>query len=364
MTALRLSRKALTLPLRSLGPAAHTTTPPLSLFARTLLLNNPNKNNTPVRTMASAASKDWSADQYLKFHDERTRAVHDLVARVPLPGGRFPSSGPAAAAAAATESARPLRIVDLGCGPGNSTAVLAQRFPGASLAGVDSSPNMLAAARVALPGVSFEQADLRTYDPAAATTNPDTNDGGTTAVAAPPGSSPDLLFANAVLQWLPLADRLPTVLRLLGTLRPGGVVAYQVPDNLKEPAQTILHAVATGAAPGTADGRWVPYLEKVHARDGIETPEAIYDALVPYAASVDLWHTVYYHVLAGGVGDIVEWLKGTGLQPYLHALPDDEAIRREFLAAFETHLAEVYRPQVDGSVIIHYPRLFVVAVKK
>ncbi|ERS99662.1 hypothetical protein HMPREF1624_03025 [Sporothrix schenckii ATCC 58251] len=279
---------------------------------------------------------DWSADQYLKFHDERTRAVHDLVHRVPLPGGRFPLSD--------KKGDTPLRIIDLGCGPGNSTAVLADRFPGAQLSGVDSSPNMIAKARATLPGVAFGLADLRTYAPA-------------------PGAA-DLLLANAVFQWLSLAERLPTVLRLFAALPPGGVFAYQVPDNKSEPTHQAMREVARGEAPGTSPSDpWVATLRELHDRDPIETPEQIYDALIPHSQSVDVWHAVYNHVLVGGPKDIVEWMRGTGLQPWVNALPD-EVTKQAFVAAYERRLGELYERRVDNSVIIRYPRLFVVAVKK
>ncbi|KAL1890547.1 hypothetical protein Sste5346_008217 [Sporothrix stenoceras] len=279
--------------------------------------------------------KDWSADQYLKFNDERTRAVHDLVHRVPLPGGRFPLSD--------KKGDAPLRIIDLGCGPGNSTAVLAERFPGAQLSGVDSSPNMIAKAKATLPNIDFGLADLRTYAPE-------------------PGAN--LLLANAVFQWLSLPERLPTILRLFETLPSGGVFAYQMPDNKAERTHQAIREVARHEAPGTsASDPWVATLSQLHDRDPIETPEQIYDALIPHSASVDVWHAVYNHVLAGGPRDIVEWMRGTGLQPWVNALPD-EATKQAFLAAYERRLGELYDRRVDGSVIIHYPRLFVVAVKK
>lgn len=289
--------------------------------------------------MASSSS-DWSATQYLRFGNERTRAVDDLVSRVPLPGGMLP---------AAPSAAAPLRIIDLGCGPGNSTQVLVRRFPGARVSGVDSSPNMIEKARATLSSegsaaVDFALADLRTYEP-------------------PTDPPVDLLLANAVFQWLRLPDRISTQLRLLSSLRSGGVLAYQVPDNKEEPSHRSMRDVAQGLAPGTAGGPWVPLLRDLSDRDPIETPETLYDALAPHCSSVDIWHGVYYHVLPGGVADIVEWVKGTGLRPFLNALPEGP-VRDAYIAAYQTRLADFYKPQFDGSVLIRYPRLFVVAVKK
>ncbi|CAK7201087.1 hypothetical protein SEUCBS139899_003788 [Sporothrix eucalyptigena] len=285
--------------------------------------------------MSDKPSKDWSADQYLKFNDERTRAVHDLVHRVPLPGGRFPLSQDG--------KSDNLRIVDLGCGPGNSTEVLIKRFPGAQVEGVDSSPNMIAKAKATLPDIPFSIGDLRTYEP-------------------PKGSH--LLLANAVFQWLSLPERIPTLLRLLDTLPSGGVLAFQMPDNKTERTHQAIREVAQGKAPGTsASDPWVSTLSELHDRDPIDTPEQLYDALIPHSSSVDVWHAVYNHVLPGGPADIVEWMKGTGLQPWVNALPD-EATKKAFLAAYEKRLTDLYERRADGSVLIRYPRLFVVATKK
>ncbi|EFX04480.1 trans-aconitate 2-methyltransferase [Grosmannia clavigera kw1407] len=327
-------------------PAAlsHSTSSPVlaSLATRTTAKGALVSTNSRMASSASSAAgkNNWSAAQYLKFDSERTRAVHDLVARVPLPGGKLPATTD-------DDASPPLRIIDLGCGPGNSTAVLVQRFTGAHVSGVDASPNMIERARAALPDVDFALADLRTY------------------AGQPTDDAPaDLLLANAVFQWLRLPDRLPTVLRLLATQRPGGVFAYQVPDNKDEPSHRAMGEVGSGKAPGTsADDVWVPFLRDLSDRDPIETPETIYDALILHCTAVDVWHTAYYHALPGGVADIVEWLKGSGLQPFVNALPEGP-VRDAYLDAYKTRLADFYKPRADGSVLIRYPRLFVVAVKK
>ena len=144
---------------------------------------------------------DWDTGQYLKFADERTRPAADLLARVPLDA--------------------PARVVDLGCGPGNSTALLSARFPRAAITGLDSSPAMLEEARRTLPALTFVEADLATWAP---------------------DVPPDLIFANAVLQWLP--DHAALLPRLAGFLAPGGCLAVQVPDNLDEPSHRLMRAVA------------------------------------------------------------------------------------------------------------------------
>lgn len=253
----------------------------------------------------------WSPSLYVKFEDERTRPAADLLAHVPL------------------ESAR--RVVDMGCGPGNSTELLAARFPEAAVMGVDSSPEMLAAARARLPGLAFEQADLTTWMPR---------------------EPVDLLYANAVFQWVP--DHLAVLVRLMGALAPGGVLAVQMPDNLGEPSHRAMHATAeTG-----------PWAERIRAagigRERLPPVEAYYDALKPFATRVDLWHTHYQHPLAG-VPAIVAWLKSTGLRPYLAPLTDEE--KPVFLADYARRLEDHYRPRVDGTVLLRFPRLFIVAVR-
>lgn len=303
----------------------------------------PSSSSSPPPT---EAPPDWSAAQYLKFGSERTRAVRDLVANIPLQA--------------------PRRIVDLGCGPGNSTAVLAARWPAARLSGVDSSPDMLRKARATLPGVEFERGDLRTWQ-----YRPENGGGGESGVGAG-GGEVDLLFSNAVLHWLRRADRISTALRLLqdggegGGLASGGVLAFQVPDNHDEPSHRAMREVATErpgpwrehffAAAAAGGGRERPDL------DPIETAGEWYDALVPACRRVDVWHVLYQHVLEGPAA-IVEWVRATGLMPFLQALPAGD-VREAYLRAYEARLAEVYPRRADGRVLLRYPRLFVVATKK
>ena len=196
---------------------------------------------------------DWSARQYLKFEDERTRPPRDLLAQVPLQ--------------------QPRRVVDLGCGPGNSTELLIARYPQAEVIGLDSSPDMLRQARERLPKWSFVQADLASWRPQERT---------------------DLLFANAVFQWVP--DHPAVLRRLLEALPEGGVLAVQMPDNTDEPALALMREVS-GAGP------WAGNLAlTAAARDDLPGPAAYYDLLKPLATHIDIWHTVYNHVMAGPDG--------------------------------------------------------------
>lgn len=271
---------------------------------------------------------DWSATQYLKFDNERTRAVYDLLAR----------------ARPRVQSPTP-RIYDLGCGPGNSTAALLSAFPGAAATGMDSSPDMLSKAAAALPAVDFVKGDLATFD-------------------APDA---DLLFSNAVFHWLRSDRRIPTLTRLFAALRPGSVLAIQVPDNYAAPSHAAMRATAL-----VPDAPWTPFFANAAIGDlsnadrpdldPIEAPNAFYDALQPFAASVDVWRTEYFHVLADARA-IVEWVKGTGLQPYLHRI-GDEGAKGAFLDEYERRVGEAYPALGDGKVMLGYPRLFVVAVRK
>jgi trans-aconitate 2-methyltransferase len=253
----------------------------------------------------------WSPTQYLKFEDERTRPARDLLAQVPLAEAR--------------------RFVDIGCGPGNSTEIIAERFPDAEAIGLDSSPEMLVAARKRLPKATFVEADIATWSPPAGT---------------------DLLYGNAIFQWV--KGHLAVIERLLSSLSCGGVVALQVPDNYQEPSHTSMKDAAKA-------GPWTAKLAPAEAvRDVIPSPDDYYNRLKPIAARVDIWRTVYHHPLEG-TGAIVEMLRSTGLRPYLGLL--DEAERPKFVEEYEKRLAKAYPPLVDGKVLLRFPRLFVVAVK-
>ena len=254
---------------------------------------------------------DWSSAQYLKFADERTRAARDLLAQVPLKSPRL--------------------IYDLGCGPGNSTDLLVGRYPEARVVGVDSSPEMLAKARQSCPHAQFLEADVATWQPM---------------------EEPELLFANAVFQWVP--NHLEVLGRLLSELSKGGVVALQMPDNLDEPSHVAMRETAVR-------GPWAAKLaEQGRVRDRLPSPMTYYEVLKPLAAQVDIWHTIYNHPLDGPDG-IVEWVKGTGLRPYLDPLDTDE--RQAFLMEYRARIAASYPPTSDGKSLLRFPRLFIVCVK-
>ncbi len=253
---------------------------------------------------------DWNAEQYLKFEGERTRPARDLLAQIPT-------------------DAR--KVVDVGCGPGNSTALLAARWPNADVSGIDTSADMLRQARERLPGHTFTETNISHWAPPAGT---------------------DVMFANAVFQWLP--DHLKQMKRLVAALPPGGTLAVQMPDNIDEPSHIMMRETAH-------DGPWRAALaEASRVRDALPKPGVYYDALRPLCARLDIWHTIYNHALEDASA-IVEWVKGTGLRPFLDPL--DPPQRKAFLAAYTARIAGSYLPQADGRVLLRFPRLFIVAVR-
>ena len=252
----------------------------------------------------------WSASQYVKFEDERTRPVWDLVARLPVSGVR--------------------RAADIGCGPGNSTEVLRSRYPDAEIVGIDSSPDMIAAARKRLPDIAFEIADIVGWG----------------------GSNFDVILANAVIQWIP--DHESLLPALIARLAPGGALAVQTPDNLDEPSHRLMREVA-------ADGPWASKLaDAAKARATRRDPDWHFRLLRNHASRVELWRTTYFHPLAGAHA-VVEWLKGTGLRPFLDPLEARE--REAYLAAYEASIAGAYPAEADGVVLLPFPRLFFVATR-
>ncbi|MCF5071260.1 methyltransferase domain-containing protein, partial [Pseudomonas syringae] len=193
----------------------------------------------------------WSAKQYVTFEDERTRPARDLLAAIPTVNAQA--------------------VVDIGCGPGNSTELLVQRFPGASVRGLDSSADMIDAARQRLPDVQFDVATIDTWR----------------------GDGPfDVIFANAVLQWVP--DHATLLPALAGKLANGGSLAIQMPDNLNEPSHRLMREVA-------ASGPWADKLAGAAGqRTDMADASAYFSMLRPHCARVDVWRTTYHHQLSGG----------------------------------------------------------------
>ncbi|KAJ9201155.1 hypothetical protein DTO021D3_9208 [Paecilomyces variotii] len=271
--------------------------------------------STKTTTVTPGSSAhDWSATQYLKFAAQRNRPVRDLVAQIPL--------------------SSPRKIVDLGCGPGNSTQALIERYPSAQIHGLDNSPDMLSKARANVPHIDFSSADLSVWTP---------------------GPDDELLFSNAVFHWLP--DSVGHMARMLNAARPGAVLAVQVPDNYLEPSHVAMRETA-------AAGPWKEILEPLKpALDPMPSPREIYNRLhaICTPGGLDVWHTFYSHVL-DGPEQIVEWVKGSGLRPFIDPL--EKGLREEFLQKYTEMIAEVYPRLEDGKVLLRYPRLFIIAQRK
>ncbi|MFY9717636.1 MAG: methyltransferase domain-containing protein [Thermoplasmata archaeon] len=251
----------------------------------------------------------WDPGQYLRFERQRGLAVHDLVARL--------------------HDRSPKRIVDLGCGAGPSTALLRQRWPTAYIEGIDSSAEMLAAARPTDPSTVWQHGDLRDWQ----------------------ASEPfDLVFSNAALHWVPEHERL--FARLISQVAPGGALAVQMPVNSESPAHRAIRDTA-------AEPRWAPRWGPELPRANVEAPERYYRFLAPASTAIELWQTEYVHVLPDAPS-IVEWVKGTTLRPYLDALPM-AADRGKFLEEIAERIAAAYPAESDGRVLFPFRRQFLVA---
>jgi trans-aconitate 2-methyltransferase len=262
----------------------------------------------------------WDPAQYLKFAGERMRPAADLIARVPL--------------------AAPRSIVDLGCGTGNVTRMLAQRWPAATITGIDNSAAMLErAAEEAIPAgrIAWEQADLRAWAP---------------PTCAPP---PEIIFSNAALHWL---DDHPTLVpRLFGFVARGGVLAVQVPDQAAAPSHVAMQQAAS-------EPRWRKRLAAA-ARPAPVAPLAeVFRWLDKAAAAFDGWTCEYLHVLPAapdGEHPVVAWTRGTALSPFLERLDHHEQI--DFVADYRQRVTQAYPPLADGRVLFPFRRQFFVALR-
>ena len=259
-------------------------------------------------------SHSWDPDRYLAYADERGRPFLDLLARV--------------------DAREPRTVVDLGCGPGNLTRLLAERWPTASVAGIDSSVAMVAQA-AEIPGIAWEVGDLRDWAGPAPS-----------ALRAPV----DVLVSNATLQWLP--DHLDLLPGLLDRVAAGGWLAFQVPGNFGEPSHTIRSELAARA----------PYAEHTQgvAVPASHDPEDYLRLLLDLGCEADVWETTYLHVLTGE-DPVFTWVSGTGARPTLQALPDD--LRPDFEAEFRARLREAYPADAAGRVVLPFRRVFAVARK-
>lgn len=254
---------------------------------------------------------NWSSSLYLKFSAQRTQPAIDLAARIPLDN--------------------PAEIIDIGCGPGNSTAVLRQRFPRAHIVGCDSSPDMINAAKAAYSDIDFMLADV------------------------PSGlkgleSRFDVVFSNACIQWIPRHDELLPA--LMSLLKKGGVLAVQIPMNYDEPIHRIIGEIAES-------GEWRDKLGCPRIFHTL-TQEVYFDLLSELSSDFEVWQTTYCHRMPSH-DSIMEWYKGTGLRPYINALSEPDA--QEFLRQVKARVEQEYPVQKNGEIIFRFPRFFFLAVK-
>ncbi len=273
---------------------------------------------------------NWDPDQYLKFKAERTQPSLDLVSRL------------VAYRTQAGNAFSPATALDLGCGPGNSTKVVAHAFPAARILGVDSSPDMIQeATRASAPSggghVSYRLFDA-TDDPLPLACELGNRDGF------------DLIFSNACIQWVP--DNPALIRRLMGSLAPGGLLAVQVPVNSEEPIYQCIYRVVDSP-------KWAPCFKRRRFFTTLKVAE-YFDVLAGCANDFAMWQTSYLHRLPS-VDAVVEWFRGTGLRPFLDQLEPDS--RPLFLSDVRAEMAKVALPRPNGEVLLPFPRLFFIAEK-
>ena len=254
---------------------------------------------------AAGGGPGWDPQTYLRYAGERGRPFGELLARV--------------------GADRPRTVVDLGCGPGNLTVLLKRRWPDAQVTGVDSSPQMVAAADPG-QGVEYVVGDLREWRSS---------------------SRVDVLVSNAALQWVP--GHLELLPSLVGQVAAGGWFAFQVPGNFDEPSHTLRRELAD-------DPRFAPHLRGVASPDAFG-PEVYLEQLAALGCAVDAWEITYLHVLPGE-DPVFGWVVGTGARPTLEALPP--SLRSAFEHEFRTALRSAY-PRGPHGTVLPFRRVFVVA---
>lgn len=254
---------------------------------------------------------DWNSKQYLKFEGQRTRPSVDLIRNIPV--------------------LNPRNILDVGCGPGNSTAELYKNFPKSKIVGIDSSEDMLMRAEAAYPNLKFLKCsvpnELERIE-----------------------EKFDIIYSNACIHWIPNQELL--LKALMDKLAAGGALAVQIPVIQKAPFYEMLGKVLT-------QDKWRDKLGGIKNFHNL-LPEEYYDILSGLTDNFELWETVYYHKVSD-FGDIIEWYKGSGLRPYLEALSVNE--RAEFESDILSRIKQMYNRQADGNIILKMPRLFFVAQK-
>ncbi len=254
---------------------------------------------------------EWNSSQYLKFKKERTQPSIDLANRLDMP--------------------EPQRILDIGCGPGNSTEVLQRRFPRAQLTGIDNSDDMIRQARESHPGIVFEQMDA-------------SGDLSRLGVF-------DIVFSNACIQWIP--DHQNLLRNFMARLRPGGMLAVQTPMIYQEPIHVAVNSIVNS-------DRWKAFFPVSRPFHNLGQ-DGYFHLLRDIAADVTIWQTTYCHIMPNHEA-ILEWYKGAGLRPYLAVL--EEAARVRFETEILEELRKVYPLQKSGEIIFRFPRFFFTATAR
>ena len=260
--------------------------------------------------MTDAMTTKWDPQQYLKFAGPRLRPALDLLAQIAID--------------------KPHTVYDLGCGPGNLTAFLKGRWPDAEITGIDNSAEMLTKARDAHPDVNWQQADLIKWQP---------------------DQPADVLYSNAALQWVDGHEALfPALTR---SLRPGGVLAVQMPRNHTAPSHVLMND-AIDASP------WVEKLRAARSLPPVPGPDRYYDLLRRHTDTLNIWESEFLQVLEGD-NAVAEYTRGTALKPYLDALDEDQ--RTVFFDDYSARVQQAYPQRADGKTLFPFRRLFLIATR-
>ncbi len=254
---------------------------------------------------------NWNSNQYLKFKKERTQPAYDLVNRI--------------------DFNNPQKIIDVGCGPGNSTQVLSERFPNAEILGIDNSENMIASAKSAYPNLNFLLCDAGKD-------------------LASINQKFDIVFSNACIQWIP--DHRKLLKNMMDLLNENGVLAIQTPMNYDEPIHKIISFISSS-------GKWKEKFNSPRIMYNLTSSE-YYDLLSEISADFSMWNTTYFHRMKS-YESIIEWHRGTGLRPYLDALCDRD--KEKFENEVYHQIIKEYPKQKNGEIIFKFPRLFFTAIK-
>jgi trans-aconitate 2-methyltransferase len=253
----------------------------------------------------------WDTEQYMQFEKERVRPAIDLLQQIDLEA--------------------PEIIYDLGCGTGNVTDLICKRYPHARVSGFDNSQSMLEKARQNYPKIQWQEADVENWQPK---------------------EKADAIFSNACFQWLD--DHETLFPSLLKALKPGGILAIQMPNNFTYPSHQIVREVCS-------DYPWTEDLLGILRHGNVLSLEKYYQIFSAHSEKIHLWETIYHQVLSGE-NPVLEWIKGTGLRPILSKLINDEE-RERFLSIYGEKIKRAYPKESNGKTILPFARIFIIVEK-